>query len=348
MNRLCVLGVAATLLAGPSVAQGQSSTSDAGMPWEGLLAARRAAAGTSAPVDPFYLFANIAYVGSDTAASYLLIAPKEGLILVDTAGAAHADRLLANIKQLGHDPARLRYVLVSRGDADNLAGAARIKQAVPAARLGMTTAGWDSAKGLTRDLVLNDGDHIVLGDPDEAGGIEFWIYAMAGHSPGSFVTEVHGLATNNGAGGREYRAAVGVELAPMPGQAAAALKSIDRLMELGPWDALFTSNPYHAPVTVPMTPLQILAGNCGPQQELPAAQAKPAPVWEKTANFCHGWPGRSDELFLCGGSPEDQRAPDSDSHGASEDRHAINGACRFRASSKTPGAIRRATAGCAL
>ncbi len=291
MNRLCVLGVATILLAGPSVARGQNTASDAGMPWEALLAARRAAGAAPAQVDPFYLFANIAYVGSDTAASYLLIAPKEGLILVDTAGASNADRVMANIKALGHDPARLKYILVSRGDADNVAGAARIKQTVPAARVGMTAAGWESAKGLTRDLVLNDGDHIVMGDPDEAGGIEFWIYTMAGHSPGSFVTEVHGLATNRGAGGREYRSVVGVELAPMPGQAAAALKSIDKLMELGPWDALFTSNPYHAPVTVPLTPLQILAGNCGPEQDIPPPQAKPLPDWEKTAYFCRGWPG---------------------------------------------------------
>jgi len=291
MNRRRVLGILATLLVTASVARGQSANSDAGMPWEGLVAARRAAGITSVDVEPFYLFANIAYVGSDTAASYLLIAPKEGLILVDTAGTAHADRLLANIKQLGHDPARLKYILVSRGDADNVAGAARIKQAAPAARVGMTATGWDSAKGLTRDLVLNDGEHIVLGDPDEAGGIEFWIYMMPGHSPGSFLTEVHGLATSGGGGGREYRAAVGVELAPAPGGAAAALKRIDRVMELGPWDALFPSNPNHAPVTIPVTPLQILAGNCGPEQDLLPPPAKPVPEWEKTAKFCRGWPG---------------------------------------------------------
>ena len=292
MNRLCVVGVAATLLVGPSsVARSQNAASDAGMPWEGLMAARRAAGAATIPVEPFYLFANIAYVGADTAGAYLLIAPKEGLILVDTAGAANADRLLGNIRALGHDPSRLKYILVSRGDADNVAGAARVKQAVPAARVGMTAAGWENAKGLTRDLVLNDADHIVMGDPDEAGGIEFWVYTMPGHSPGSFVTEVHGLATNRGGGGREYRAAVGVELTPMPGQAAAALKSIDKLIELGPWDAMFTSNPYHAPVSIPMTPLQLLAGNCGPEQDIPPPQAKPLPDWEKTAMFCHGWPG---------------------------------------------------------
>ena len=291
MNRLCVVGVVATLLVGASVARGQNAASDAGMPWEGLMAARRAAGAATIQVEPFYLFANIAYVGSDTAAAYLLIAPKEGLILVDTAGAANADRLLGNIKALGHDPARLKYILVSRGDADNVAGAARVKQAVLAARVGMTPAGWENAKGLTRDLVLNDGDHIVMGDPDEAGGIEFWVYTMPGHSPGSFVTEAHGLATNRGGGGREYRAAVGVELAPMPGQAAAALKGIDKLMELGPWDAMFTSNPFHAPVSIPTTPLQLLAGNCGPEQDILPPQAKPLPDWEKTAMFCRGWPG---------------------------------------------------------
>jgi hypothetical protein len=288
MNRFCILGVAIVLIVGPYVARAQSANTDAGMPWEGLIAARRTAGITSAQVDPFYLFANIAYVGSDTFASYLLIAPKEGLILVDTTGAANADRLIAGIKRLGHDPARLRYILVSRGAVDNVAGAARIKQAVPAARVGMTAAGWDSAKGLTRDLVLSDGDHIVLGDPDDGGGIEFWTYTMSGHSPGSFVTEVHGLATP---GGREYRVAVGVELAPAAGQAAAALKGIDRLLELGPWDALFPSDPYHAPVTVPYAPLQLLAGNCGPEQDIPPPQAKPAPEWEKSAHFCRGWPG---------------------------------------------------------
>lgn len=98
---------------------------------------------------------------------------------------------------------------------------------------------------------------------------------IGGHTTGNVAAEIHGLAN-----GREFRTLLGVEFTPAPGRTAASLKSIERLKELGPWDALLPSHPFLAPVAMPVTARQILAG-----EPLPANPTKqPAAVGAQRVN----------------------------------------------------------------
>lgn len=117
--------------------------------------------------------------------------------------------VLDNVRTLGHDPAQIKYVVVTHGHADHAGGAARIQQAT-GARVMMALADWDSLGGrLTRDLVINDGDRLTLGE------IELWFYLIGGHTAGNVATEIHGLVN-----GREFRTVIGVTFAPAPGMTA--------------------------------------------------------------------------------------------------------------------------------
>lgn len=222
MTRLILSLVVATVV--PSLVRAQTDGTIA-MPWEPLRAAMLArfdGPPVAQRAEPFKLFENVYYVGLETVASYL-IPGKAGLVLIDATYADTADLVLDNVRQLGHDPAQIKYIVVTHGHADHAGGAARIQQAT-GARVMMALADWDSLGGrLTRDLVINDGDRLTLGE------IELWFYLIGGHTAGNVATEIHGLVN-----GREFRTVIGVTFAPAPGMTAAAVKSIERLKELGP------------------------------------------------------------------------------------------------------------------
>jgi metallo-beta-lactamase class B len=254
------------------------TNTDAGLPWD---AARTAVLKkfdglphAAQQIDPFKIVDNIFYVGLETVSSYL-IPTSDGLILVDATYADTADVVLENVRKLGQDPAKIKYVLISHGHADHAGGAARIKQ-VTGARVGMSLAEWDSverAQGgpqrnqsggirLTRDLVIRDGDMLTVGDT------QLWFYVIGGHTPGNMATEIHAVAA-----GRQYRTVLGVTFEPAPGPLANSLKSLERLKELGPWDALLPSHPYLAPVAIAITARQAFG-----LEPLPPNPTKQAPL----------------------------------------------------------------------
>ena len=198
--------------------------------------------------------------GLETVAAYL-IPSKAGLILIDTTYADTADQVLDNVRKLGHDPAQIKHIVITHGHPDHAGGAARIKQ-VTGARVMMARADWEQveraqggrgATTLAREDVINDGDKLTLGE------VELWFYLIGGHAPGNLATEIHGVA-----GGREFRTLLAVDFAPAAGTTKASLASVERLKELGPWDALLPGHPFLAPVAVPTagpaTARQILAG----------------------------------------------------------------------------------------
>ena len=281
-NRLrIILLVAGTLLTGSAPSLTAQSNGDAGMPWEAAKTATLkkfdGRPHSAQRVEPFKIVDNVFYVGLETVAAYL-IPTSDGLILLDTTYADTADIVIDNVRKLGQDPARIKYVLITHGHADHVGGAGRIKE-MTGARVGMSATEWDSierlrgdpanqANGirLMRDLVIKDGEMLTLGDT------QLWLYVIGGPTAGNMVAEIHAVVA-----GRQFRTVLGVTLEPSSGTTAASLRSVERLRELGPWDAFLPSHPYLAPSAVPVTArqafgLEAMAANPTKQAPLVGAQ----------------------------------------------------------------------------
>jgi len=246
-RRFVHLAAAIVLMtAAPSLtAQGNG---DAGMPWEATKAATLkkfdGQPHGAQRIEPFKIVDNVFYVGLETVAAYL-VPTSEGLILIDTTYADTADIVIDNVRKLGQDPARIKYILITHGHPDHAGGATRIKE-LTGARVGMALPEWESnGARLTRDLVIKDSDMLTLGDT------QLWLYVIGGATPGNMVAEIHANVA-----GRQFRTVVGATLEPSAGATAASLRSVERLKELGPWDAFLPSHPYLAPSAVPVTARQ--------------------------------------------------------------------------------------------
>jgi metallo-beta-lactamase class B len=125
--------------------------------------------------DAFRIFDNLYYIGVDLVSAYL-IETSDGLIVIDTLFAASHDKLMSNIRAVGFNPAEVEYIFVSHGHGDHAEGAPLLKAAT-GARVGMAAEDWDMTDQ-TRDLVINDGQSITLGDTT----IDFFV--TPGHTPG--------------------------------------------------------------------------------------------------------------------------------------------------------------------
>ena len=85
----------------------------------------------NAPVAPFRIADNLYYVGTADLASYLIVDP-EGMILLDGGLEASAPLILDNIRALGFDPKRVRYLINSQAHYDHAGGLAALKEATGA------------------------------------------------------------------------------------------------------------------------------------------------------------------------------------------------------------------------
>ena len=85
----------------------------------------------NAPVAPFRIAGNLYYVGTADLASYLVVDPA-GMILLDGGLEASAPLILDNIRTLGFDPKRVRYLLNSQAHSDHAGGLAALKEATGA------------------------------------------------------------------------------------------------------------------------------------------------------------------------------------------------------------------------
>jgi len=198
---------------------------------------------TAQGVEPFKIFDNVYYVGIQTGQS-LLIPTSDGLILIDGTWADTADMVLDSIRKIGFDPASIKYILISYGHVDHFAGVGRIKQVAVNARIGTSAADWaliESQQGrpgsglpFQRDLVINDGDVIKLGDT------AIKTYVTPGHSAGALAFDIPAKL-----GRRTYRIVnprVGVRVPP--NMTEPYIKSIERLKALGPWDGYLPEHPF--------------------------------------------------------------------------------------------------------
>ena len=143
-------------------------------------------------VEPFQIFDNLYYIGIQWVSCYLLVTT-DGLILIDSLYGDHIDTAIDGIRAVGHDPADLKYVLVSHGHFDHVGGAARFQETY-GARVGMTAADWELAEVPpenpdweidvpVHDMVIADGDTLELGDT------ELRFYVTPGHTEGVLSME---------------------------------------------------------------------------------------------------------------------------------------------------------------
>jgi metallo-beta-lactamase class B len=166
-----------------------------------------------------------------------------------------APLVLDNIRKAGINPRDIKYLIITHAHMDHFGGAERIRQAT-GARVVMSLDDWKNAEQLqdaaakalkpgqtpapriARDLVIEDGQTLTLGD----NTLKF--YVTPGHTPGSTSTEFRARDGN-----RTYRVLAPGGLGfPNAQWTPAYLKSTERLKALGPWDAML---PNHGDMMTP-------------------------------------------------------------------------------------------------
>jgi len=173
MNRY--LAICVSLLAIAAAATGQDSNSR-----KNLGALSRA--NDDDQIAAFKIFDNVYYVGINFVASYV-VPTSDGLVLIDTTYDRNVDHVLSGIREMGFDPAEIRYIFVTHWHSDHFGGAKRL-QALSGAKVVMVGPDWDALNdngGLPEGAVVRiaDGETLDVGDTD------FTFYHTPGHTLGT-------------------------------------------------------------------------------------------------------------------------------------------------------------------
>ena len=146
-------------------------------------------------IEPTRVFDNLAVIGRTSTAVWVVTTAGGGLVLIDAGYGDQLDSvLLAGIKKLGFDPARVTHVIVAHGHGDHFGGASYFQQR--GARVVMGAPDWDlvnapAAAGRgpapaspgtappRRDIAVTDGQTLIV------GGVTFTFAMIPGHTPGS-------------------------------------------------------------------------------------------------------------------------------------------------------------------
>lgn len=164
------------------------------------------------PQEPFRIFGNTWYVGTDGLSS-ILIETDDGLILIDGGLPQSATLIAASIRKLGFDPLNIRAILLSHAHFDHAGGIAALQRYTGAAVYSSAAAletlssgalqpddpqfseGDDSASfpPVKRVAVLEDGGSVTI------GGVVVIAVHTPGHTPGgmSWQWEACALGTCN-------------------------------------------------------------------------------------------------------------------------------------------------------
>jgi metallo-beta-lactamase class B len=189
-------------------------------------------------VDTWAPFDNVNYVGICWVSSWL-VHTDDGSVLIDTLYGPFTPVLLENIANTGTDLADIKYVLMTHGHFDHVAGAAALKPLLPNATFVMTQQGWDEAVASSKasqagprawqmiepEMVAADGEEIKL------GGNSFTVLETPGHTWGtaSYAYDVQD-------GDETHRAVtiggLGLNAIEGPAQVEAFINSLDRLRAL--------------------------------------------------------------------------------------------------------------------
>lgn len=153
------------------------------------------------PTEPFRVFDELWWVGSEGLAAWLFETP-DGLVLLDVGMPQNAELVEANLRKLGFEVADVRYLLNSHAHFDHSGGLARLK-ADSGARMIASAGdrdalergiypGWEDRHAfdfppVTVDRVIGDGDRVSL------GGLILTAHLTPGHSPGctSWTATLH-------------------------------------------------------------------------------------------------------------------------------------------------------------
>ncbi len=135
--------------------------------------------------EPTRIFDNVTVVGTDFV-SATAVETSDGVILVDALESREqaADILVPELRSLGVDPARIKYVVVAHGHADHFGGAQYLADKY-GARVLMSPTDWDVAASddspdvPARDLDIADGQRLTL------GGTTMTLPYTPGHTPGT-------------------------------------------------------------------------------------------------------------------------------------------------------------------
>jgi metallo-beta-lactamase class B len=146
---------------------------------------------------PMQVFDNLYYVGLSSVASWAL-QTSDGIILIDALNTTEDARnvIEPGMRQLGLDPASIKFIVVTQGHGDHYGGARYIVETY-GARVLMSEPDWESAfnpptarspngrpppnwgKAPEKDMVVVDGQVLTLGDTIVR------MVSTPGHSPGT-------------------------------------------------------------------------------------------------------------------------------------------------------------------
>ena len=189
-------------------------------------------------VEPWSPFDNVDFVGVCWVSAWL-VHTDDGTVLIDTLYGPFTPLLLENIAKTGTDLGDIKYVLMTHGHFDHVAGAAALKPLLPNATFVMTQEGWDEAVDSSKasqggrrawdmiepEMVVADGDEITLGEN------KFTVLETPGHTWGtaSYMYDVKD-------GDQTHRAitigGLGLNAIEGPPQVEAFIESLDRVRAL--------------------------------------------------------------------------------------------------------------------
>lgn len=144
------------------------------------------------PTEPFEIFDDVYWVGTEGLAAYLFTSP-EGHILLDVGMPENAALVQRNIEQLGFAVTDVRYLLNTQAHFDHSGGLAAFKAVSGAAMVASegdrysleqgVYEGWESRPELNAppvavDRVIEDGDTVTV------GSMTLTAHLTPGHSPG--------------------------------------------------------------------------------------------------------------------------------------------------------------------
>jgi metallo-beta-lactamase class B len=138
--------------------------------------------------EPVKVFDNLYFVGQ-TEYSAWAVTTSDGIIIIDTIwDYSVEDEIIGGLTNLGLDPRRIKYAIVSHGHIDH-AGGARYLQDHFGARVILSAADWDLLDRDTgawpkpkRDMVASDGQKVTLGDTT------LMLHLTPGHTLGTIST----------------------------------------------------------------------------------------------------------------------------------------------------------------
>jgi metallo-beta-lactamase class B len=194
---------------------------------------------------PAKVFDNLYLLGMKTVTAWALTT-SEGIILFDAMFHYNVEEtVVASLRQLGLDPADIKYVIITHAHNDHFGGAAHLQETF-GARIVMTVEDWEHMRSWPQlgslapfprdDIAVRDGYTITLGDTSVR------IVATPGHTPGtlSAIFPVRDGASTHYVG---YWGASAVSFLP-PDGVLEYMSSADKFMRIDPRvDVPLTNHP---------------------------------------------------------------------------------------------------------